>query len=276
MKTAVIFFLILFFSFQSNNILSQCFSGYDPDTIETPNDTKIIVCEWNGDYEDVSDQTSTAMGKAAMDYWGDDPYFDTLEHATNTYNCHAWAWHVSEGGNNVWMYTPDDDIYWIDGSYVKANESEASKVSYGDCDTCALHVCWFSEEWKFDTCTQCNAYLCDHSATVSYPNGYFISKWGNFPLIKHHKYDTPYVIQPEGLMYFKKCREVLDGYNMTGGYYDYSDCCQFILKNGVVINNTNLIINTKGYDDYTQVDEYIKIEGSFYLELGSTLEINCD
>jgi hypothetical protein len=30
---------------------------------------------------------------------------------SNTCNCHAWAWSVSEGGQQDWMYTPNDDLY---------------------------------------------------------------------------------------------------------------------------------------------------------------------
>jgi len=44
--------------------------------------------------------------------------------ATRSYNCHAYAWHVKEGGDAVWIgyykgQETDEDIYWTDGSYVE-------------------------------------------------------------------------------------------------------------------------------------------------------------
>jgi len=50
------------------------------------------------------------------------------EGATNSYNCHGYAWHVKEGGIKVWINSEnyDDDLeleeanvntYWGDGSY---------------------------------------------------------------------------------------------------------------------------------------------------------------
>lgn len=50
------------------------------------------------------------------------PNAQKLEEATSTYNCHAYAWHISEGGNRVWIvyYTATaEDIYWQDGSYIE-------------------------------------------------------------------------------------------------------------------------------------------------------------
>lgn len=49
------------------------------------------------------------------------------------YNCHAYAWHVSEGGEKVWIGfdgSKAEDIYWTDGSYIEVPESKATKVSY--------------------------------------------------------------------------------------------------------------------------------------------------
>lgn len=43
-----------------------------------------------------------------------------LSEATNKYNCHVYAWHMTEGrspvwiNNPVWINTPEDDKYWND------------------------------------------------------------------------------------------------------------------------------------------------------------------
>lgn len=45
-----------------------------------------------------------------------------LAGATATYNCHAYAWHVSEGGSNVWVNG------WIDGTnYSNPNQAPVNK-----------------------------------------------------------------------------------------------------------------------------------------------------
>lgn len=55
--------------------------------------------------------------------------------ATTLYNCHSFAWYRSEGGDkNVWMglyYAASEDIYWLDGSYIKESTlNDGSKISY--------------------------------------------------------------------------------------------------------------------------------------------------
>ncbi|RNC63691.1 hypothetical protein D7D25_14870, partial [Proteiniphilum sp. X52] len=118
--------------------------------------------------------------------------------ATREYNCHSFAWNISEGGNNVWVNAfLDSDYnsfnpynsnsipplpqniskYWDDGSYIQvSNESLASKVWYGSCWT------WTVYGWSDN---------CDHSA-VRLSNGLYKSKWGAWPLYIHAYNDCPY------------------------------------------------------------------------------------
>jgi hypothetical protein len=94
--------------------------------------------------------------------------------ATNNFNCHGYAWHVSEGGDQVWIglgnYDSNpyimEDIYWEDGSYIRLNsESGANKISY---------------------------YNGNHSAIQTSIAGTYHSKWGNGPLMEHsHDYGPP-------------------------------------------------------------------------------------
>ncbi|MGI6339506.1 MAG: T9SS type A sorting domain-containing protein [Bacteroidales bacterium] len=97
-----------------------------------------------------------------------------LGEATYTYNCHAYAWHVSEGGSNVWIgrnssELDEEDKYWSDLSYVEVpNQAAATKVSFG---------------------------IYNHSAITTTTTDYFISKWGDAPLFRHHKNDCPYNTQ---------------------------------------------------------------------------------
>lgn len=106
-------------------------------------------------------------------YWGE---------ATTTYNCHAYAWSVSEGGKKYWMNTPNDDIYMTDGSYVITDQYDpkARKVSYGN---------------------------DDHSAIKpSAGSAYLISKWGGACLMKHTYDDCPYT--STGLKFYKLSMEI--------------------------------------------------------------------
>jgi len=99
---------------------------------------------------------------------------------TEKFNCHAYAWHVSEGGDNRWIgYSygnTDEYVYWQDGSYVEVLGSVPypGKVSYAD---------------------------DDHSAITTSESGWFISKWGNKVLARHRWDDCPYT--SSNLKYYK-------------------------------------------------------------------------
>ena len=95
------------------------------------------------------------------------------------YNCHGYAWNVSEGGNQVWIglnYIGSDSIYWTDGSYIEVPKTSATKVSYGS---------------------------ANHSAVI-YDETMFKSKWGNFPLVIHLPNDVPYDTLQIKKYYIKK------------------------------------------------------------------------
>jgi hypothetical protein len=85
---------------------------------------------------------------------------------TSTYNCHSYAWNLSEGGPQAWIglagYDPDpnvvEDVYWTDYSYIETTEAYASKISY---------------------------YADNHSAIQTSTQGEYISKWGDKVLMSH-------------------------------------------------------------------------------------------
>ncbi len=86
---------------------------------------------------------------------------------SGTYNCHDYAWYVSEGGENVWIgygFTAED-IFWTDGSYTEITTwAENEKVSY-------------LPDWQDN-----------HSAVTTASLDYLISKWGKGPLVGPHHY----------------------------------------------------------------------------------------
>lgn len=114
------------------------------------------------------------------DYQRRYPNAQYLDEATYDYNCHAYAWHVSEGGQKIWIdrnpVTQYPSVYWEDGSYIQTYESDpaATKVSY---------------------------HSSDHSAITTGIPGYFISKWGKGCLWRHRYDDCPY--NASDLRYYK-------------------------------------------------------------------------
>lgn len=99
-----------------------------------------------------------------------------LDGATRKYNCHAYAWYVSEGGSEVWIggdYEDSEDIFWEDGSYIKTCANIQSKVSYAS---------------------------DNHSAVKIGTSDVFVSKWGPYGLYQHNKDYCPY--DDDQLKYF--------------------------------------------------------------------------
>lgn len=103
--------------------------------------------------------------------------------ATRTYNCHAYAWHIREGGDAVWIgyyqgQEADEDIYWTDGSYNnQSSEVGAEKISY---------------------------YNGNHSAVQTNTQGVYVSKWGEGPLMQHSRDYGPSIYNMAYRNYYKK------------------------------------------------------------------------
>lgn len=253
------------------NVYSQFNPQYTEVTIETPNNTIITVLSLTGG--ELSSPLKTAIKNAMNNWW--DGNIQYQDEATFSYNCHGYAWHVSEGGSKVWIIPNDENEYWNDGSYVEVeDESEATKVSYGSCDTSALLPMCINcptENYCYVYLCPQSGDLCDHSAVTTDDLEYFISKWGFWCLVKHHKNTPPYLIQRDGLMYFKRCREYYNQ-DITSDFTK-EDCCEFILQNVTVSNNSDVVLKTKNYDEHKQINEYIQIDGPFEIQIGSTLKI---
>jgi hypothetical protein len=106
--------------------------------------------------------------------------------STATFNCHGYAWHRSEGGEDRWIglggqYDNDPEYgYWNDEnvgySYVEVTGSIPfpGKVNWSQ---------------------------GDHSAITTATQGWLISKWGTTSLMKHAWDDSPY--GTSGLKYYR-------------------------------------------------------------------------
>ena len=141
-----------------------------PATIQTPNGSYVTdsyyisgVAEYNTYYLPSLTQyiSSTYNGAEVIDV------------PSEKYNCHAYAWHLTEGGDTVWIgyhYSTAEDIYWQDGSYIEVAENNATKVSYHETG--------------------------NHSA-IRLNSTWYQSKWGACALVKHHPNDVPAIYHPE-------------------------------------------------------------------------------
>mgnify|MGYP001774577766 CR=1 FL=1 len=106
-----------------------------------------------------------------------------LGDATTTYNCHNYAWNMTEGGGKYWMSDPS--LYMSDSSYISTHSTDpkATKVYYDN-------------DLKYA-----------HSAVIPYPGSrYLVSKWGADPLMRHLPTDCPY--DAGHLKYYKLSMEI--------------------------------------------------------------------
>ncbi|MGC9385146.1 MAG: hypothetical protein ACP5D6_11155, partial [Kosmotogaceae bacterium] len=139
---------------------------YDKVTIRTPTGYGHDAFELKPDtgYE-LSDPLKEDILDYCLEYYGNRIVF--LSEATNTYNCHGYAWHISEGGDNVCL---EGNVPYVNKgsftSYVDTFYLEHAKIAYPD--------------------------TTDHSAIATDHQDTLISKWGNLPLFKHHIKDCPY------------------------------------------------------------------------------------
>jgi hypothetical protein len=101
------------------------------------------------------------------------PEATILDDATQTYNCHSFAWNLSDGGSTICWINQFNDLgqpnlskYWTNDYYEETTEANAVKVFY---------------------------YQSDHSAIVSPTvSGMYESKWGAWPLVRHAPGYGPY------------------------------------------------------------------------------------
>ena len=178
--------------------IMEC-GGSDP-TVNTPNNS-IVEANSYSEYSvyDLADIESKTTKLIYDNKW----IVTKKDNATGTYNCHSYAWYMSEGGTNTYWInasTRDDynisylitlpgisniSKYWTDGSYIEVPESVATKVFYGSCGN------WgYIGQWIWDD-------LCDHSAVriTSGPNaGLYESKWGSAGRYIHQADESPYTI----------------------------------------------------------------------------------
>jgi len=160
MKAKYILILVISVLIKLNQILAQ-----NPVTIYTPKGSSVYTHD-RPEYMD--DEDKEAASEYVETYYPQATEINPHS-ATTTYNCHGYAWHISEGGSIVpiayYYGDTDESIYWTDYSYIETTEAYASKISY----------------------TSDN-----HSAIQTSTQGIYRSKWGDYPLMQHARDYGPY------------------------------------------------------------------------------------
>lgn len=94
-----------------------------------------------------------------------------LSSSTRTYNCHSYAWNMTQGGQTCWINATTNNTngnisnYWNRDYYSSTEAIYAQKKIY---------------------------YQSDHSAITSSISGMYESKWGRAPLMRHAPEYRPY------------------------------------------------------------------------------------
>lgn len=222
----------------SSLIVGQTVSMMDHDYIvskrKTPRNSDVWV-EVLDDDDLTSSQKTSLMYNVINNYGA-----DFLSEATLTYNCHSYAWHMTEGHSNdrVWLgYFPsDEDIYWNDGSYYEVPESLATKVRYSN----------------------------EHSA-VRMSNNLYWSKWGAWPLVGHAPNNVP-VSYGDPYKYYKRTPPITGpsivcssatyyidalpaGYNVTWSFKNASSLNSLILQNSPLTNQCTITPGSTNLDN---------------------------
>jgi len=160
MKKRIIIAALFLLAFSS--ILAQTYT-----TIHTKGGQaiEVLICE------KLPDDIAQSYNEACL---AEFPLATMLSSSTTTYNCHSYAWNLSDGGNlTCWINQltstkqPNISKYWTNDYYSETSEAKAVKVFY---------------------------YQSDHSAIVSPTvSGMYESKWGAWPLMRHAPNYGPYL-----------------------------------------------------------------------------------
>jgi hypothetical protein len=95
------------------------------------------------------------------------------------YNCHGYAWHVSNGGSQTAIFQYIDHGSYVENTYVVEAYVSGNSPSYTQTS--------YNNQGKLRV-----RYSGYHSAVTTYYPGLYLSKWGAGPLVRHNANDVPY------------------------------------------------------------------------------------
>jgi len=265
MKFLKMFILLIFVS--SINLKSQCYRTV-----------------WTGMGETVSLKYEYFfVDRDTMEYTPlQNRYFKELSSPCANYNCHSYAWYISEGPNN--------GLGWINPCQ---NSDSTGKNCNNPCDSCDK-ILYIMENYDIDLFkkgymninsrdtseTEYEFYMQYrekvkylypiHSAIIDKPdltnpsNDTLISKWNDGRLIRHHPENCPFwTVNTELIYYQKQILRVDSGISANGSYC----IAEKLLSNGTIAsNNDNEFL--VGFSDKSM----IHLEPGFKAIRGCTLK----
>jgi hypothetical protein len=110
------------------------------------------------------------------------PNVTILSEATNIYNCHNYAWYMTEGHPT--------SKYWMEPVKPITQSANVSKFWTNDAFEEATSLVYDKIVYYNSTNTSEDENIT-HSAVVSSVPGYYESKWGNWPLVRHLPDEVP-------------------------------------------------------------------------------------
>ena len=189
--------------------------------------TIVANCEWsNSQIATLKSGLLSVYGKPVYGANGIEEA-DLLALASVEYNCHAYAWHLTEGNaNKVWINNIDN------------GNSNLSKYWSGD------YAC-FEEVFSESQAEKIHYYSGDHSAVKSSVVGKYESKWGKNFLVRHHPTTCPSDYQSAYRKYYKKKPTIIGpssvcpGSTETFTAHNFSGTVTWTCSSNLKITSTN-------------------------------------
>lgn len=140
-------------------------------TVRTPRNTAVAATLMT--FQLSAAEITAINNQIAQQY----PQASRIASASRKYNCHSYAWHSQSTANDKWINTPNEDLYWTDGSYRRVATVNGQLVppSTGVAPLLSK-VSWGNN---------------DHSA-IRQTSTHLRSKWGQGPLMQHRPGYSPY------------------------------------------------------------------------------------
>lgn len=209
------------------------------------------------------------------------PQATLLKSASATYNCHSYAWNMTDGGKPC----------WINATFSVENDNLSQYWSKDD---------YYAECSATEFPKKIHYYNSDHSAVFSSVSGMYESKWGRLPLMRHAPDYGPYSDMDKrkyyGIRYYEgrlesdRLDDLTPGeslnLSMTPRYYLESITYKWSVVNAKDTDVSNTLVSIKANGDsanitflkqgiyYAHCDVYSKQTGQHLAQYEFEISVN--
>ena len=160
---------------------------------------------------------------------------------SSIYNCHGYAWHMSDGGDTIWLPNDSDVSKYFNGV-------DGQNATYKEVDSPSKYRKVYYNG-------------ASHSAIVDPDNPTrVISKWGSGPLVSHLPGDSPFddytleyyelIIDESPTSVAKGCASNVSTLNISNATYSWSGDNNYVCAAGTTytgsVTGLNTTLNTSG------------------------------